>query len=408
MAFDITKAVGRGPKANLNPLDIAKVQALLTAYFLGPGANPAILNGWIPGLYQPSIGDAIELFQKKNTLPSRDGRVDPNGTTLRKLNSFFPNLPIPDVPSIDPPIPPSGVIDIFTKHDDTSGYRGTVYDPPQLASATGIDHDWDIQFGGVPGRKVDAWYYETMPKVKVRYVGVCCPQGVRDPDAYLLYFHHHAKREPGFYQSEIDFLNFGVGDYMIGRMQCIRQLARSGKNVAIVVASPVIGGQSEFIHDESWVKSLLLRIDSDILGIPVKEVPPLMVAGYSSGSEDMQTFLAKCPSLASKVKAIYDFDGGWIGNFNPAQINAASKAGAQALRYMGGGVAELGPKEDVRKYFNRYQGMRPQVIPLPVSRWKAHREFHLSKFASPVGWWMHAHIPSCMLMHALTHTDFLR
>lgn len=408
MPLHISKPVGRGTNANTIPLDVAKVQALLTAYYLGPGSDPTVIIGWIPGVYQSAIGDAIQRFQEEKRLPFRDGRVDPNGSTWRKLNELFPNLPIPELPGKDRPIPPSGVLDLFTRFNDTSSYRGTVLDPPQLASSTGIDHEWEIKFGGVPGRKVDAWYYQTMPKVNVRYVGVCCPQGVRDPDAYLLYFHHHAKREPGFYQTEADFLNFGVGDYMIGRMQCIRQLARSHKNVAIVVASPVIGGKSEFVHDEAFVKSLLLQIDSDILGIPSVEVPPLMIAGYSSGCEDMQTFLSKCPSLASKVKAIYDFDGGWIGNFNPAQINAASKAGAQVLRYMGGSVLEPKSNEDLRSYLNKHLGKHPTVIPLPLSRWKAHREFSFSRFASPVGWWMHAHIPSCMLLHALTHTDFLR
>ncbi len=399
MSLPITKPVGRGLNANTVPLDVAKVQALLTAYYLP--RDPAVLIGWLPGVYQSAIGDAILRFQKESKLSFQDGRVDPGGSTWRKLDALFPNLPIP-------PLPPSPQRSFLTRHDDTSGFRGTTLNPPNLANATGIDLDWEIKFGGTPGRPVDTWYYETAPGTKVRYIGVCCPKGVRDPDAYLLYFHHHAKVEPGFYQSDIDFLNFGIGDYMIGRMQAIRQLARSFKNVAIVVACPVMGAGSEFVNNEQFVRDVLMHIDSDILGIESAALPPLMVAGYSSGAEDMCTFLAKCPNLAGTVKAAYDFDGGWIGSFNPGQLNGIAKRGAQVIRYMGGTVPELGKNEDPRKYLLKYQGTHPTIVPLPLSRWKQHSEFQFSRFASPVGWWMHAHIPSCMLLHALNHTTFLR
>ena len=402
MSLPITKAVGRGPNANLVPLDIAKVQALLTAYFLP--RDPTVLLGWIPGVYQGAIGDAIGRFQKESKLTVQDGRVDPGGTTWRKLDSLFPNIPIPGIPNTPPSLPRG----FLTRHDDTSGFRGTTLNPPNLANATDLDREWELKFGGTVGRPVDVWYYETAPGTKVRYIGVCCAKGVRDPDAYLLYFHHHAKVEPGFYQSDTDFLNFGIGDYMIGRMQAVRQLARSFKNIAIVVASPVIGGTSEFVENERFVRDVLLHIDSDILGIPSTALPPLIVAGYSSGAEDMCKFIAKCPGLAGTIKAAYDFDGGWIGSFNPGQLNNISKRGAQVIRYMGGSVPELAKNEDIRKYFLKYQATLPRIVPLPLSRWKQHTEFSFSRFASPVGWWMHAHIPSCMLLHALGHTAFLR
>lgn len=400
MSLPISKPVGRGTGANLVPLDVAKIQALLAAYYLGPGADPFVPVGWIPGVYQAAVGDAIFRFQNESKLAFRDGRVDPGGSTWRKLNALFPDIPVPVIPNLERKF--------LTKHTDTSGYRGTVLSPPNLANATGIDLEWEIKFGGTPGRSVDSWYYETAPGTKVRYIGVSCPRGVRDPDAYLLYFHHHAKVEPGFYQSDIDYLNFGIGDYMIGRMQAIRQLARSFKNVAIVVASPVMGGGGEFVENEQFVRDVLMHIESDILGIESAALPPLMVAGYSSGSQDMCSFLAKCPNLAGTVKAAYDFDGGWIGSFNPGQLNAIAKRGAQVIRYMGGTVPELGKKEDFRKYLLKYQGTHPTIVPLPVSRWKQHSEFQFSRFAVPVGWWMHAHIPSCMLLHALNHTTFLR
>jgi len=91
----ISKSVGRNGQ-NL-AIDVAKIAAALVA--VGPERG---------GIFAPPLGieglaQAIKLFQDFHKLPARDGRVDPAGNTLKKINGvLFPGL----VPV--PPTPPQG------------------------------------------------------------------------------------------------------------------------------------------------------------------------------------------------------------------------------------------------------------------------------------------------------------
>lgn len=74
------------------------------------GPNFIIPNPQTPGFVSPELQKSIETFQKKNVPPVyQDGRVDPNGLTIVKLNAlardFFPVDPM-NFPKDDPVVVP--------------------------------------------------------------------------------------------------------------------------------------------------------------------------------------------------------------------------------------------------------------------------------------------------------------
>ena len=82
MSVKIAESVGRGGK-NRKP-DTRKIQRLLSAIF--PGA--ALVDD---GLCGPKSIRRIERFQRR-FMADPDGRVDPNGRTLRRMNGAAPAL----------------------------------------------------------------------------------------------------------------------------------------------------------------------------------------------------------------------------------------------------------------------------------------------------------------------------
>jgi hypothetical protein len=105
MAFrTIGSAVGRQPALNAAK-DQDAVRLLLNEIpeWVG-GAEGSLQTPAIPGRISEELQDAIDCFQDFQVSPnSRDGRVDPNGETMEKLNSlanrtWLPEYTVPFVP----------------------------------------------------------------------------------------------------------------------------------------------------------------------------------------------------------------------------------------------------------------------------------------------------------------------
>jgi hypothetical protein len=398
MALTLEKSVGKNGGKN-EPRDVLIIQVLLGAYFLKAG-SPRSGDGWIPGVYHPKLGDAIETFQTQKRLPFRDGRVDKDGRTWKELIREVGELPIPPLPGPQPQ-----KTGLLTRRLEDPGYLGKEFDAPQLAMPAEVSRSWPIQFGGSPERKMVHWYYECPQEWKTFYIGVCLPEGVRDPDAYLIYFHHPIGQDPSPYQTRIDHLKFGIGDYFFGRMQLARQVACSGKNICVIMPAPDFPMQGELIINEKFTREALLQIDSDVLGITSSGHAPLILAGYSGGSKDLGRFFDNMPGLKSQVKAVYDFDGDWITDFRNTPFGAMASKGVQVIRYKGGTSPEAPPSLDPDRYLVSKVAGNPMNVPLPPSRWRGHARLPQGR---PGGWWMHHYIPTCMLKHALISTSFLR
>jgi hypothetical protein len=91
MAKKISASVGKGGQNNAQ--DVLIIRNLLAWH--KQWFHPNVVKS--TGAYDKALGDAIELFQKKAcSLTKTDGRVDPNGFTLSRLNIL--NIPKPNHP----------------------------------------------------------------------------------------------------------------------------------------------------------------------------------------------------------------------------------------------------------------------------------------------------------------------
>jgi murein DD-endopeptidase MepM/ murein hydrolase activator NlpD len=95
MVITITQPVG-GSIPNLNRSEIKSVQVLLNRHRVP--TLPKISEDGIEG---PETRSAIEEFQKRIVRMARpDGRVDPNGATMRALNEASSPLPTSSTPQV--------------------------------------------------------------------------------------------------------------------------------------------------------------------------------------------------------------------------------------------------------------------------------------------------------------------
>lgn len=400
MTLTIKHSVGKNGGRNERG-DVAVVQGLLTAILVKENhRDSGIALRWIPTIYGASLGDVIERFQsERKLLRHPDGRVDPGGTTWKKLIELAGSPPAPR-PGPAPTPAPGG---LRRFDDEPAGYRERE-SLPQLAGPRDLGSQWDISWGGVATRAVDSWFYECPQHITNRYIGVAVPRGCRQPDAFLLYFHHPIGQDLTPYHSSLGYLNWGIGDYFVGRMQLKRQLALSNKNVAIVIPSPVPSGMGDFQDNETFIEEALLRIASDIKGSPVTALPPLLLAGYSGALEYMDKFSAKAPRIASRVRAVFDFDGAWHVKLRNTTLAQYTALGARVFRYQGGVSPLPGTKESPMAFQMRMNAK--SIVPLPFARWRTHPNIRQAA-AMGQGWWLHHYIPTCMLYHGLVSCDFL-
>ncbi len=406
MAVELSAAVGTSPAPNF-PQDVALIQAFFLAY-LTQRKSPLLKDAtkWVPGVYDDTLGKVIKWFQGIRFLPKIDGRIDRGGGTWRAILDVVKKTPGLIIPGwINPPSPPTQ--EEFVKRTErTAGYLATRQVLPQLFRPSSLSNKWEMDWGATASGGVTDWYYECRRSARCQFIGVAAPSNLIDPDAYLVFFHHPIVQEPGFYNSRQSFLDWGIGDYMIGRMQIMRQLALSRRRIAVVVPAPVIGGHSEFTTDEEFVSRALARIDSDILGIESRNFPDLLLAGYSGGLKDLDDFFKNMPNLRKKVRAVFDFDGALVTGQRSISLTNWAQAGAQVLRYKGIHSPNLPVGENELAFISRASVGNPATVPLHISRWGKHDNVKQAATMTPM-WWLHHYIPTCMLQHALASCRFL-
>jgi hypothetical protein len=287
---------------------------------------------------------------------------------------------------------------------------------PTLANPSELDRQWRLKFGsGGGGREMDTHAFEAAPNARTRYIGVTIPKGVR-PTAWLIYF-RHTPQEKDF---SGNLLELGIGDYLVGRMQVVKQVALSGKNVGVVLPIANFRAQTEFASNQAYVTQCLREIETSLFGSSI--TPSLLAASNSDGLFLLRDFLRSCPALLPRLKAIYDFDGSH--HVASGGITLAVK-GVRTFRYDGrlSPTPETWPAHETEDVFlRRTMGQNPTRVPLALSRWREHNRFkevrpnddpnvrpkkgnpdneaHTTKDFN----WLHHHIPSCMLQHGLAST----
>jgi len=287
---------------------------------------------------------------------------------------------------------------------------------PTLARPSELSLRWTIRWGGGEEQPMETHAFECTPKAVCRYLGVAVPQAGR-PAAWLIYFRHTAQKK----DFNNNLLEMGAGDYLMGRMQAVKQIALSKKSVGVIV--PVaFGSCGEFAGNQAFVTQCLREVETSLYGNATN--PALLAASNSDGILELDKFLKGCPTLKARLKGIYDFDGELVMR---ARGITLAGTGARVFRYVGSGsprLEDFNAKESEEGFLSRTMNQHPCRVPLALSRWRAHPRFGdvrpgvhpeaRMKRGDPMNEvrpgnlqdqnYLHHYIPTCMLHHGLVHT----
>ncbi len=340
------------------PRDLGIVTDLFDRIPMANGGSAELFGVWSTNRDDliAEVTAQIITFQTANGRSVIDGVIDPGGGTLKLMNKLAEDRLITRMPG-DPAW-------------EDWGYIGL----PQLSHSKAPEIDWELTFGtsGTP-RPMSTRAYECDKALGTPHIGIGWPAGVTRPSAYLIYFHHSISQEGGDYASADVRFKKGIGDYLIGRMKGLDQIASSGKNVCLVVPEPTMSGQGVFENNEKFVTEALKEIDADLTGGQPRELPPLLVASYSDGLGRLNNFMNSCPNLRGLVRGVYDFDGLLVTRFSGITL---SQSGATVFRYAGNSSPGfLSKNESKLAYLTRCIGRSPKLIPLPKGRWVNHPHF---------------------------------
>ena len=376
----ISKSVGRDGQ-NL-AIDVAKIAAALVA--VGPDRGGI----FAPPLSIEGLAQAIKLFQDFHKLPARDGRVDPGGNTLKKINGvLFPGL----VPV--PPTPPQGtgalkVIDATARGLATSVKR-PVNTPLETSLVKDLLFDWTVVAGGG-----SITYFELDEAVVPRWFGVLVPTGTTGFSNVHIFF-HPTPGQAGFDDRQYHNLDAfkAIWHYLTDEMAAQFCAAGTGRVMVMPLMTNGASGTAGMFPQrwESLVGKMLGMLSSKNLtdsAAPIG-IDNVVVSSFSAGIAYSHAFISRA-KLGSKLKGIIDFDGAFSSFSSLSAGLAAGIIPAVRMQQMLGvkesqipGLAArnffplpptrfnkllLVPAKDDRQSMNMIHGLIPQVTMFTAAR----------------------------------------
>ncbi len=376
----ISKAVGRGGQ-NLAP-DVAKIAAALVAVGAERGGIFA------PPLSIDGLAQAIKLFQDFHKLPARDGRVDPGGGTLKKINAvLFPGLVPP------PPTPPQGtgrlkVIDAVA-HSLATAVNRSVNTPVEASLVKDLLFDWTVVTGG--GRIT---YFELDEAVVPRWFGVLVPNGTTRFNNVHIFF-HPTPAQAGFDDRQYHNLDAfkAIWHFLTDEMAAQFCAAATGRVLVMPLMTNGAAGTSGIFPQrwESLVAKMLGMLSSGNLtdsAAPIG-IDNAVVSSFSAGIAYSHAFISR-GKLGSKLRGIIDFDGAFSSFSGLSAGLSAGISPAVRMQQMVGvkqsqiaGLAArhffplpptrfnkllLVPAKDDRQAMNMIHGLIPQVTMFTAAR----------------------------------------
>ena len=295
----IEKPVGRNGK-NLIP-DVVKIGTALVA--VGPDrggifAVPLTIEG---------LGQAIEMFQKFQRLPARDGKIDPGGATLRRINEVLN-------PGVSPPAPPKlGGTGEIRSMVNTSGLVTGVDQNTWTPVEASLISELVFQWTGATGKgKIS--YFELEENVVPRWFGVLVPDNVKSFDKLHIFF-HPTPAQAGYADNQYQGLGnwSNIFHYLSERMGA--QFCAAGMGRILVMPLMTQGmAESCGIFPQRW-ESIVSRIfgmlkSGDMSGsAPPVFISSIVVSSFSSGITYSHHFRSKA-NLGTRLAGVIDFDGG--------------------------------------------------------------------------------------------------
>jgi len=302
-----------GRNGNNFPTDVGKIGAALVA--IGPDqggifAIPLSIDG---------LAGAIKSFQDFHRLPSRDGRVDRIGATLKKINSvLFPN--------IFPPAPtPTGTGQIklidSAKHGLSVACAKAVHSPIEGSLSKDMLFDWTAIFG--TGGIV---YFELDENVVPRWYGMLVPAGTTSFDKVHIFFHPtpgQAGHDDRTYNDLSQWKR--IFHYLTDDMAAQFCAAGTGRIMIMPLMTQGSSGTCG-VFPQRWEsivgKMLGMMANGNMTGsAPVQSISSVVVSSFSAGIAYSHAFISRA-KLGSKLKGVIDFDG----SFSTERSHSASVA----------------------------------------------------------------------------------
>ena len=377
----ISKSVGRGG-SNL-AVDTAKIAAALVA--VGPDRG---------GIFGPPLSDeglaqAIKSFQDFHTLPSRDGRIDPLGGTLKKINGvLFPGL-VPPAPAPKPT--GSGKLSVIdtAAHSLATSVNRAVNTPVESSLVKDLLFTWTVVSGA--GQIA---YFQLDEDVVPRWFGVLVPSGTKSFNNVHIFFHPTPK-QAGFDDRNYNNLDAfkGIWHYLTDEMSAQFCAAGTGRVLVMPLMTQGAAGSCGVFPQrwEALVGKMLGMISSKN---PTDSAAPVaissvVISSFSAGVAYAHAFVSRA-KLGAKLKGIIDFDGsfssfraqsaGLGAGFNPV-VRMQQMLGVKEPQIPGMAAKNLFPlpptrfnklllvpAKDDKASMNMIHGLIPQVTMFTAAR----------------------------------------
>jgi hypothetical protein len=296
----IGRSVGK-KASNLAP-DVLKIGAALVS--IGPDKGGLS----VPPPTIEELGQAIEAFQSFHRLPTRDGKVDPGGTTLRRINELLNPGPSPR------PAPrPAGTGEIRAM-TNTAGFATSVDQTTWTPVESSLASDMIFQWTGVGGRgKIH--YFELDESVVPRWFGVLVPESATNFDSVHIFF-HPTPSQAGYRDPDYHSLGNwpGIFHYLSDRMGSQFCAAEQDRVLFMPLMTQASAGTCG-AFPQRW-ESIISRIlgmlksgnfSSDAPPAPISSV---VVSSFSSGITYSHQFRGRATGLGQRLVGVIDFDGG--------------------------------------------------------------------------------------------------
>jgi hypothetical protein len=371
----IQKSVGNFG-VNLAP-DVVAISAALVAVGPNRGGQAA------PPITIYGLAEAIKAFQKFQQLPIRDGRVDPGGNTLRRMNELLNGGGV-----APPPIPTNtGVLRPLQRpvSDLPDTIDNVAHSPVRASMEREVVFDW----GAIEG-KGKIFYFELDENVVPKWFAAIVPNDVVNFDRIHIFFHPTPAQSPEGYQDSkyqslanwwkiFHYLSDAMGTQFCGaktnRVLLMPLMTQGAANTCGMFPR----------RWESIASSIMGMLKSGDMsgGADPVRITSVVVSSFSTGITYSHHFRAGA-SLGARLAGVIDFDGG-ISSFRGLSA---------AIRLPPGKVVRM---QQMPASTNTLGTLAAQnVFPLPKPRW-AKGPFKFSKDDRTAVLQVHSVVPQALM-----------
>lgn len=299
------------------------------------------------------LAEAIRSFQTFQKLPARDGKVNKNGNTLKRINEILnPGaFPIPPIP----PSPFAGTGTIKNMPDMSTSIDKVVWSPVESSLVSETPFKWSSVKGN--GK---VFFFELDEDVVPNWFGVVVPNGVTSFEHLHIFFHPTASNlrlDDKEYKTPGKGRFRGILHYLTDDMTVQFCAAQTGQVLVMPLLTTGVKDTCGIFPQrwESIVGQMLGQIASGSMSQSAspQAISSVVVSSFSNGITYSAAFRNRA-KLGAKLRSTIDFDG-IISTFKDKSLALPQSA----LRFWQS--AASGP--------NLFALSASNLFPLPNPRW---------------------------------------